>query len=265
MPVVCDGAQAESEAERYQLFFGDVENASEDELEEAEDEAHRTLLIEQAEQLVQAAGDQATVSVFKILAEEVMGKSGPEREASLLAVTAATTLAARAGVFDSSISTEVADISKHAENYVRVRGALLISVDGDDADPHDVDFKESSWPTQPTAQQRRYTALAIGGRLVGVKQRGADGAIDELTARRALDAIAQLIDACSACGMHADEATVVEAWVDDKGDPEVTPFAYALAIRQARNDATTWPEICASAVSRDGPVEFRYHATPASH
>lgn len=264
MTIRRDGAQDENEEERYRIFFGDGAKSSDDDIEDNEDEAQEMLAVEQAQQLVQAAGDHATATVFKIIAEEVMGKSGPEREASLLAVTAATTLAASAGVFDSSISTELPDTSKAAENYVRERGARFIGVDVEDTEPHYVGYEESTWPTQPMAQQRRYSALAIGGRLVGVQQRGSEGGIDEVTARRALDAIAQLVDTCSACGMRFDEAMVLEAWVDDKGDTNVTPFAYALAMRQARNDATTWPEMCASALSTDGPVEFRYRATPAA-
>lgn len=232
-----------SEEERYEKFFGGSPTIAVEETEERREVLDPGF-----------ANDEATALLLKIVAEEVnvAGASKAEKETSALAVAAATTLAARVGVFDtvehSSFSLQDESV---AETDLAKRGLRLV-------------------PAEPEKDaQARFLVLVHRGRLVAVR---AD--VDETMAPCAVLALARLVDACVRCSLvDSSTTTLVEARLDQgdlSGKGEI-PFAHLIEAREACSHAKTcWPESLAvaetapRALEQNGPVEIRCYLTSAS-
>ena len=211
----------ETEAERYDRFFGDGPTVSEepppDEVEEEEEDEEPPLAVE-------CARDLATAAVAKIVSEELRAGTNP------LAVTAATTFCAGAGVFDEALTMPP---PKDRELlFETVTEATITSKDGPGvADPM---LLTRPWPDEPKEKQHRYV-------LTGdvIEQRPHDRSFTETDAHRAADSLISLVDLLRGMTPHlAPDAppALIEAWVDDLDqDP---PFAHLLGIHPL-NDASS--------------------------
>lgn len=190
------------------------------------DPRRRPLLAEQSD-------DPATALVAGIVADEMgAATSHIEAQCAMLAVAAATTLVA------PMLAVEKQEVAAPPE-------AVLEPV----LERDDGGLENDEWPG-PSARRRRYVGLGASGRLIALRQRWIDGAIDAETARRAFDAVTVLVQA----GLMPSRRLVFEAWVDDSSDD--APFAYLLGYRDPH--AGSWPDSC---VADPCNVPVRYRAS----
>jgi len=191
------------------------------------------------------APDAASKVVAEIVSEEL--RHSTDRNVTLLAVTAATTLCAEAGLFDSALGEPPKEKTSRPPpmppglRLVPIAEALLPAREGPGV--ADALMLQRPWPERPKAAQHRYGALLSSDRLSLIEQRPSPRrALDEPDAARAADSILALAGFLTRNLDTQSGHVLVEVWVDDAPSDDhggfgacPSPFAHLLGVHPLRD------------------------------
>mmetsp|Transcript_7413 Transcript_7413/g.24464 ORF Transcript_7413/g.24464 Transcript_7413/m.24464 type:complete len:260 (-) Transcript_7413:204-983(-) len=253
------GEGTETSAERYERFFGDPGDA-----EEAPEAADEVSYGEPDTLAADCAREKASAIVAKIIADEF---AESPTSTTLLAVTAATTFCAGAGLFDAALDEPPP--AEASPQKLANRELRLVPIDG----ARSVMIRHGpgladAFMTRPPTSDHRYAVLLKGRDVVAIEQRPpglsrAELRGNEEAARRAAVSVLNLVDALLAGIIHVkheSESLLLETWIDDDNchSEGETPFAHLTGVHPLDLDDLDEKEEDLDEEDLDGVIEVRY-------